>query len=77
MSFDTGPVVTYLGGASAAVGAQYVQAQAVPSPEVIPLMSVPLPVPVVEVTIGDVISILSFGAMLWRLRWEVKKERKK
>ena len=77
MSLDVGPAITYVGGFSAAVGGQAVQARPVISPETINLLAVPLPIPHIEVTLGDVLTIVALGVTIARFRWDVKKEKRK
>lgn len=77
MSLDVGPAITYVGGVSAAVGAQAVQAKPVISPETISLLAVPLPLPYVEVTLGDILTITALSVTIARFRWDVKKEKRK
>lgn len=77
MSLDVGPAVTYVSAASAAVGAQAAQAKPIVSPETISLLAVPLPVPHIEVTLGDLVTLAALGVTVARFRWDVKKERRK
>ncbi|MGL4755202.1 MAG: hypothetical protein ACRCXB_22820 [Aeromonadaceae bacterium] len=77
MSLEVGPAITYVGGVSAAVGGQAAQAKPVISPETINLLATPLPIPSIEVTLGDVLTIVALCVTIARFRWDVKREKRR
>lgn len=75
MELGSGQAVTYFGGVGAGVVAQSTQAQPMPSPETIPLMA--YPVPVIEVTLGDVVALGGFIVVVIRFCWDVWRWKRK
>lgn len=73
MSLDGGQVVTYVGGLGVGVVAQSSQAQEIPT--TISLMQVP--VPLIEVTLGDCVALGGFVVVLLRFAWDLWKWRNK
>lgn len=46
-----------------------------PSTEIIPLMAVP--VPVIQVTLGDLIALGGFAVVVARFVWDIRKEKRR
>ncbi len=70
----TGRTFAYIGGPVASAIALEAQAAHMPTPEQIPLMA--YPVPVVNVTLGDLIALGGFAVVLARFIWDVRKDKR-
>ncbi|MGL5286146.1 MAG: hypothetical protein ACRC8D_08405 [Aeromonas sp.] len=77
MRFDSNSLTVYFGGTGLGFWSLAPNAEAAkaPPPDVIPLLA--YPVPVVEITIGDILGIASFAVVLAKFYLDVKDRRKK
>lgn len=67
---SVGRVIAYGIGSATGLVSISSKADVNPAPEVISLLQVPFPLPLVEVTLGDITAILGAVAVLVRLRWD-------
>lgn len=69
-----GRVFAYVGGPVAGVTALEAKAAHMPTPEQIPLMA--YPVPVVNVTLGDLVALGGLAVVVARFVWDVRRDKR-
>lgn len=79
LKLDTGQVTAYFGGTGVSVvslGTKAAEhpATAINAPEIIPLMA--MPVPVVQVTLGDLVALGGFAVVVARFVWDIRKDKR-
>lgn len=75
MKLDTGQLTAYVGGSGVSVVSLSTKAaEAQAAGHTIPLMSVP--VPIVEVTLGDVVALGGFLVVVARFVWDIYRDKK-
>ncbi len=87
MGLDVGRVTAYFGGSGVSLISLSVKAEAsaasiplitgaIPSPKSLSLLQVPIPLPLVEVTLGDVTALGGFLVVVGRFAWDVYRDRR-
>lgn len=74
MRLDTGQITAYVGGSGVSVVSLSTRAAELPAAETIPLMAVH--VPVIQVTLGDVVALGGFLVVVARFVWDVCKDKR-
>ncbi|MGL5093668.1 MAG: hypothetical protein ACRC8B_22670 [Aeromonas sobria] len=75
MKIDSGQLVAYLGGSGVGVVSLSTKAGEIAGAGTIPLMALHLPV--VQVTLGDVVALGGFIVVVARFVWDIRKDKRK
>ena len=77
--WDSGRIMAYFGGSGVGLGsaAQKTQAANLTNPQdTVSLLNYPIPLPQIEITLADIITVGGFLVVLSRFIWDIRRDRR-